>query len=372
MERHKSRFLQDFLSRDGSRSLEHYRNKVKMMEQMLRDDYETKFDLTSDQFVDMMILDGCFILELLIKIYNHTPDEIFKNESLLQYIKIDLLMIENQVPLLVLEILHGNPRNYKGPIPTINQLLAYYFWDIKNALWRYEGCSHHSLLHSYYQFFIFPSLGDKRSILAEPKERKSTKFGVVVHSSPSIPSAQELEKVGVVFKAKKTIDFLDITFHEKVLEMPVMSVDEQFLLLFINLVMFEIVSGRDDIMKGYCYFMRYLLRYPGDVAVLRKHGIIKSHLMTDESLTYLFSRLNLQFELCGAQPLYFMGLMEDLRQFRDRAKTTWHDIQGYYAERIMHIIEVLWFSLSAVLILFIFPIFCVVGVIICIVAFIKK
>ncbi|KAF3341273.1 hypothetical protein FCM35_KLT10117 [Carex littledalei] len=139
MERHKSRFLQDFLSRDFGRSLEHHRNKLKKMEQMLRDDYETKFDLTSDQFVDMMILDGCFILELFIKIYNHTRDhEIFKNESLLRYIKTDLLMIENQVPLLVLEILHGNQRKYGVPIPTINQLLAYYFWDMKAA--RVTAC----------------------------------------------------------------------------------------------------------------------------------------------------------------------------------------------------------------------------------------
>ena len=347
MERHKSRFLQDFLSRDASRSLEHHQNKVKMMEQMIRDDYKTKFDLTSDQFVDMMILDGCFILELLIKIYNHTPDEIFKNESLLPYIKTDLLMIENQVPFLVLEILYGDPRNYRGPIPTINQLLAYYFWDMKDDLWRYEGPSHHSLLHSYHQLFIFPPLGDKKAILAQPKRRKSTKF-CVLHRFSDIPSAEELEKAGVVFKAKKAVDFLDITFHGKVLEMPVLSVDEPFLLLLINLVMFE-VFGRVDIMNNYCYFMSSLLQYPDDVVVLRKHGIIESNLMTDMSLTNLFFQLQSFRSNPPINPVYFLGLIEDLRQFRDRSETTWNDILGYYAYRMWSIIEFLWFSFWAVL-----------------------
>ncbi|KAF3341272.1 hypothetical protein FCM35_KLT10116 [Carex littledalei] len=124
--------------------------------------------------------------------------------------------------------------------------------------------------------------------------------------------------------------------------MPILSVDEPFLLLFINLVMFERVAARDDIMKGYCYFMRYLLQYPGDVAVLRKHGIIKSHLMTDESLTDLFCRLKDFQSICGEQPLYFLGLVEDLRQFRDRAEMTWHDILGHYGELIQGILVFLW------------------------------
>ncbi|XP_078161824.1 UPF0481 protein At3g47200-like [Carex rostrata] len=367
MERHKSRFLQDFLSRDASRSLEHHQNKVKMMEQIVRDDYETKFDLTSDQFVDMMTLDGCFILELLIKIYNHTPDEIFKNESLLPYIKTDLLMIENQVPFLVLEILYGDPSNYGGPIPTINQLLSYYFWDMKDDLWRYEGPLHHSLLHSYHQLFIFPPLGNKKAILAQPKRRKSTKFGAV-RTIFNIPSAQELEKAGVVFKAKKTVDFLDITFHGKVLEMPVLSMDEPFLLLLINLVMFE-AFGRVDIMNNYCYFMSSLIQNPDDVVVLIKHGIIESNLMTEASLTNLFSPLHSFRSNPPRNSLYFLGLIEDLRQFRDRSEITWHYILRYYAYRMWSIIEFLWFSFLAVLYL-IFPIIGLGVIIMCIVVLI--
>ncbi|KAJ4776379.1 hypothetical protein LUZ62_060636 [Rhynchospora pubera] len=290
MEKHKSRFLEDFLSRDTSTSLEDYRNEVKKRwKQSLMNDYYdlAEFDLTRDELVDIMIMDGCFILELLIKTYNQTADEIFENEKLLRYIKTDLLMFENQVPLFVLEML------YKDAIPTIEELLGYYFWGTKDDPSMYEKKSLDpagSLLQSYNQLYIFPRSDEGKPKHVYPQGiygeiytknrpwllgRCSTSF------AGHVPSAQHLEEAGVVFKAKRSANFLDITFHEGVLEIPVLSIDEPFLLSFVNLVMFDFHVNCGSVMESYCHFMACLMYTRDDVAILQKHGILEGKFIND-------------------------------------------------------------------------------------------
>ncbi|KAJ4775492.1 hypothetical protein LUZ62_059749 [Rhynchospora pubera] len=324
MESHKSRFVKDFLSRDSSRSFEQYQHELKeILERRTNsDEYDaTKFDLTRDEFVDIIILDGCFILEFLIKIYNHTPDEIFKDEALLRYIVVDLLMFENQVPLFVLHMLRGDRQNYKGPIPTIEELLAYYFWGKKHDPWIYESyMSPRSLLQLYNQLFILPRSDDGKLKYEYPRGNYWEIYdGNPISMGNSAmktygPSAQQLEKAGAIFRAKKSANFLDITFHEGVLEIPVLSMDEQFLLFFVNLAAFDLHVGFRCVMESYCRVMACLLETSTDVAILRKHGIIESKFMTDQNWHDLFDRFGKFDDIMTGQN-YFASLFEDLWYF---------------------------------------------------------
>ncbi|KAM0947161.1 hypothetical protein DsansV1_C08g0083201 [Dioscorea sansibarensis] len=68
-----------------------------------------------DKFIELMITDGCFMLEVLRTYQNHSKralyadrDPIFSHHAArhkLPYIKRDMLMLENQLPLLVLKVL---------------------------------------------------------------------------------------------------------------------------------------------------------------------------------------------------------------------------------------------------------------------------
>ncbi|XP_078169239.1 uncharacterized protein LOC144563632 [Carex rostrata] len=73
LEEQKRRFLQDFLSRENNLSLDLCISEMKKLETRTRKCYNETFnDLDSNAFVKMMLLDGCFVLEikgLLTKIF---------------------------------------------------------------------------------------------------------------------------------------------------------------------------------------------------------------------------------------------------------------------------------------------------------------
>ncbi|KAD3067722.1 hypothetical protein E3N88_35602 [Mikania micrantha] len=72
--------------------------------------YAESFKLYDDpRLAEMMVIDGCFILELLYMFQNPPADgdPIFDNILVAHGIKNDLLLLENQIPFFVLEKLFG-------------------------------------------------------------------------------------------------------------------------------------------------------------------------------------------------------------------------------------------------------------------------
>ncbi|PQQ07182.1 UPF0481 protein [Prunus yedoensis var. nudiflora] len=67
MEEMKLWYLRSLIERipNQNPSLETFVSTIRSMEQFCRDCYDEKFDdLSSDRFVEMMVVDGCFIIEL--------------------------------------------------------------------------------------------------------------------------------------------------------------------------------------------------------------------------------------------------------------------------------------------------------------------
>ena len=98
----KSRALHHLLSRSESGpTLGSLVQFLKGIEAATRLCYAETIDLNSDEFVKMMLLDGCFILALHTSDY---PIPVGRERGLLlQSIQQDLLLFENQLPLFVLE-----------------------------------------------------------------------------------------------------------------------------------------------------------------------------------------------------------------------------------------------------------------------------
>lgn len=112
MEEHKYRALCNFLRRSET-SVEDYVSSLKLVSDQLMDSYEELDKVWKDEnrFVELMLLDGCFLLEVLrakSKICLGYPpkDPVFSVHGIytsIYNILPDLLMVENQVPMLVLE-----------------------------------------------------------------------------------------------------------------------------------------------------------------------------------------------------------------------------------------------------------------------------
>jgi hypothetical protein len=115
MEEHKHRALLHFLKR-CEKPIELLFQKIDQEVIDLRDSYKPLdpiWTLNTQKFVQMMILDGCFILEIL-RANDCVLDDYAENDPVfgehgkfyvLPYIKRDMLMLENQIPMLVLRTL---------------------------------------------------------------------------------------------------------------------------------------------------------------------------------------------------------------------------------------------------------------------------
>ena len=99
MEEHKYRYLQSFIARTNS-SLEYLIRVARTWEQKARSCYAENVKLSSDDFVEMLVLDGSFLVELLLR--SHYPnlrgekDRMFGKSMMITDVCRDMILIENQ------------------------------------------------------------------------------------------------------------------------------------------------------------------------------------------------------------------------------------------------------------------------------------
>ena len=90
-------------------SLEDFVNVLKENEARLRDSYEETIELCNDKFLEIIMVDAAFIIELMMRYYilpsTHEKDHIFYKPWLIRKIMDDILLLENQLPFFILESL---------------------------------------------------------------------------------------------------------------------------------------------------------------------------------------------------------------------------------------------------------------------------
>jgi len=106
MDCHKWRAVHHMLKRKNQR-IEIYLDIMKELEDKARACYEGPLSLASHEFVEMLVLDGCFILEHFRgyavgfeTLGCKRNDPIFAMRSMLCSIRRDVMMVDDQIPLL--------------------------------------------------------------------------------------------------------------------------------------------------------------------------------------------------------------------------------------------------------------------------------
>ncbi|GKA22422.1 putative UPF0481 protein [Tanacetum coccineum] len=102
----KECYLDDLLHRCDStpkKTLEACLLKVNTLMDQIRESYAGMIENYSDvDLARMMVMDGCFILEFCFK---HEEENLLPNKTQNLHIAMDLMLLENQVPFLVLQAL---------------------------------------------------------------------------------------------------------------------------------------------------------------------------------------------------------------------------------------------------------------------------
>ncbi|KAK4392091.1 hypothetical protein Sango_1986900 [Sesamum angolense] len=141
IEEHKWRFLGTLLKRTQAAkalSLEDFLQAVQPLEAEARECYSSIIHFSGDEFIEMLVLDGCFVIELFRKFGGVVPfeadDPLLSMSWVYSFFLRDLIRLENQIPFFVLQCLFDltrMPGEESGP--SLSNLTLSFF---NNALQR--------------------------------------------------------------------------------------------------------------------------------------------------------------------------------------------------------------------------------------------
>ncbi|KAJ6765796.1 PROTEIN putative (DUF247)-RELATED-RELATED [Salix purpurea] len=285
-------FLGKILSR-SSTDLSKYLGALKLNEKSTRDCYSETVSMSSHDFVEMMLLDSCFVLELLRNL-NHSEDmideddPIFTRPWLIPILIRDLLKCENQLPYFLLNLVftlsgaNGDIKLNPDPLP----ILALKSFDlvfprraeILNKFISWHGKHLLDLFHSS----LLPT--DQVSIRIDLEEYHP--------SEQSIQCVTQLRPSGIKFRPRKCDSFLDINFRNRVLQIPSVTINDFTSTVLVNCVALEhYEEKKSKYFTDYVSFMNCLIDQPRDVTFLCSEGIITRFSQDDKYVADLFNTL---------------------------------------------------------------------------------
>ncbi|KAJ6927570.1 hypothetical protein NC651_011568 [Populus alba x Populus x berolinensis] len=276
-EDHKWFFLDKLLSRSRI-DVSNYLGALKFNERSIRDCYSETISMSSHDFVEMMLLDSCFVLELLRNL-NHSEDmidegdPIFTRPWLIPILIRDLLKFENQLPYFLLYFIF-NLSGGKGDIklkPVPLPILALKAIDL-----------------------VFPRRADILNKFGSWHDQVIICIDLEEYhpSDQSIQGVTQLRPSGIKFRQRKCDSFLDINFRNCVLEIPSVTINDFTSTVLVNCVALEhCEEKRSKYFTDYVSFMNCLINQPRDVTFLCSEGIITRFSQDDQYVADLFNTL---------------------------------------------------------------------------------
>lgn len=314
MEEHKHRALLHFLKR-SNKPVDCYIESLAPVMQDLKDSYDSLdavWQQNTDAFLQLMILDGCFMLEILrvvardrtrsirssLALEYPSNDPIFSDHAklyIMPNIKRDILLLENQLPMLVLhsllavqndkiqreDYLHNLILDFCSPsAPVLNLGKRLHMLDAHRACLLFDWRGRSPRLKTY-------ALG------------KIQVFDMINRS------ASELKKARIRFRRSKTRSLIDISFHDGILNLPLVIVDDITESMFRNLIAFERYHiGAGTEVTSYIFFMSNIIDNATDVSILHEKCIIQNFIGSDEDVAKLFSSFSKDTRLDPDSTLY--------------------------------------------------------------------
>uniref|UniRef100_A0A6N2M5C2 Uncharacterized protein n=1 Tax=Salix viminalis TaxID=40686 RepID=A0A6N2M5C2_SALVM len=214
----------------------------------------------------MLLLDGCFIVELICKMSTSGPqqgDPVTGNSLVLYTVSIDMMLLENQLPFCVLLKLF--------------------------------------------------------SMAMPESEAENTEYEF-------IRSAKELKEAGIRFgkQAGSYRFFQGVHFEKGMIKIPCLTVEDATESLFRNLIAYEQCSQSQHLyVTDYIILMDCLINTREDVQILRHCRIIENGLGDDEMVCKLFNKLGIHVMFPDRDRFYYAQLFQRVEKHCARRRNIW-------------------------------------------------
>ncbi|KAL3745403.1 hypothetical protein ACJRO7_014501 [Eucalyptus globulus] len=320
----KLRYLTGFLHRSKA-DLPACTRMISELEDRIRQCYQEKLTQGSYELVEMILVDAVFLVELFIRNYNwnHGPDgrdlkdEIFSKQWMSDAVFHDLLLLENQVPLFVLENLY----NLTALSTTITffKLSYEYFKDVQHGHELASTGVHVNHLVDYVRALQLPMF------LRRAPSKQGKKTGRV----------KELQEAGITFKRGKETSVLDVIFKDGTLKMPHVVVHEWTEVYLRNMIAYEQCHHEHKYISSYAILMDSLIGTPDDVDILISAGILEHQLCSADGVARIASIINgiHKETLRDSSEFYYSSLCESLNAY---SRSRWHQCKAaWYRWRVI-------------------------------------
>ncbi|KAJ0233311.1 hypothetical protein HA466_0282810 [Hirschfeldia incana] len=304
MEEHKKIYLAEFSQRfEGGEIIERFRRMIKEDEDMIRASYsESTAWIESHDFVEMILLDSVFVLQLMLKSHaiglEKIGDHLMDEPCLEITIKGDLIMLENQLPYFILEKLFDPVAKILDQ--TLRQLVIEFF--------RLEDTK----ISDQTTFRHFTDL--VRCVRVEGAFPKYVFDDFQPHYEIANINAHKLDNGGVKFKRTQDAFLVKVAFDPKkgCLEIARFVADDSVEITFRNIMALEQCHYPYGAhVCSYIIFLDFLIDTDKDVELLVDKGIITNLLGNHGVVAKMVNKLCLGVPEDGA---YYSGIAEQVRE----------------------------------------------------------
>ncbi|KAI6682389.1 hypothetical protein NL676_036270 [Syzygium grande] len=243
---------------------------------------EEFYDINTDEFVKMIVLDGCFIVELMSLYHESNQDEegqfveesIFATRLMLPNITRDLLMLENQLPMFVLQEIF-NLTTFDQNATPLNKLALLFIEPLRPQKGQYTDISlndkgeHHHLLALFHSSFIPSDVCPSRIERGARWNRQENLPGKLwVHE------AKRLQRAGIRLTYNPG-NLLNIEFANRELNFPTLFIDVWTGPLLRNLLAYEQCNSfAPPYITCYAIFLNSIIEDLEDMEILQNAVII--------------------------------------------------------------------------------------------------
>ncbi|XP_057547432.1 UPF0481 protein At3g47200-like [Amaranthus tricolor] len=284
------------------------------IEHDVRESYSEEIGLSSEKFVEMMLLDGCFIVHLFKELNENDFNSclsLLPKRWMLPVVRRDLITLENQLPMIVLKTIYKETRSNSNKETSLERLVLNFINPLmrreKNVLEQCimdlttsnkDKCYHHLL-----------------DVFHSSLSLRKANRGKEPHMHRSIT---ELKESGIKIRVREDTQLLDIKFKNGVLRIPGLQMDNHTGSVLRNIVAYEQCHHdcKPD-MTAYLFFLDKLINSADDVGLMHYEGVIQHSLGSNKQVAKLVNNLCVEVEYDGNES-YLCDVVESINLYSGR------------------------------------------------------
>ncbi|XP_040998683.1 UPF0481 protein At3g47200-like [Juglans microcarpa x Juglans regia] len=317
--------------------------RISELEEDIRNCYSEEFEVAGIEFLEMMIVDACFIIEI-IDMFGPRK-EVDSSESLaalswmVPYFYRDFLLLENQIPLFVLEEIYAITRKI-FPVMSCRSHLIYAALEFfKNGMKRFDL--------DIFDFTLMNVRETNDDDQCPPPLHlldlvRSSLMPFYKQQGPEFPTettfihcVSKLRLAGIKVSPVKAHSFLEVKFKKGVIEMPNIAINDLMRCLLLNCVAFEQCHKRSKkYFTVYATFLDCLVNTSEDIEYLRERNVIDNYFGDDSEAADFINRAGKDLVLNADKGFYLGKLFKDVdKHYQNRWEWKWASFKGEYFDK---------------------------------------